>query len=111
MDDHQAIDILGFPNPACSSDDDSDEGSNKLRSSLNLDLRPELLLSSDDDNSLISSSSLGGSDFLPLPSPDDLFAVDPVFSSRVPSSVGINTIETPTFFGGDSVASSVPRTR
>ena len=37
--------------------------------------RPELLLSSDDDNSLISSSSLGGSDFLPLPSPDDLFAV------------------------------------
>ena len=39
MEDHQAIDILGFPNPACSSDDDSDEGSNKLRSSLNLDLR------------------------------------------------------------------------
>ena len=37
--DHQAIDILGFPNPSCSSDDDSDEGSNKLRSSLNLDLR------------------------------------------------------------------------
>ena len=39
LNDHQAIDILGFPNPACSSDDDSDEGSNKLRSSLNLDLR------------------------------------------------------------------------
>ena len=39
VEDHQAIDILGFPNPACSSDDDSDEGSNKLRSSLNLDLR------------------------------------------------------------------------
>ena len=40
-----------------------------------------------------------------------LYVLDPVFSSRVPSSVGINTNETPTFFGGDSVASSVPRTR
>ena len=37
--------------------------------------RPELILSAEDDNPLISGTSLGGSDFLPLPSPDDLFAV------------------------------------
>ena len=37
--------------------------------------RPELILSAEDENPLIPGSSLGGSDFLPLPSPDDLFAV------------------------------------
>lgn len=111
VDDHQAIDILGFPNPACSSDDDSDDGSNKLRSSLNLDLRPELLLSSEGGNSLISTSSFGGSDFLPLPSPRDLFAVDPVFSSQAPTNFGIDDADAPIFVDGSSHSHPVPRIR
>ena len=77
-DQHQAIDILGFPNPACSLsklDDDS------IAASLDLNLRPDIVLGDDvgpgqfgpELNIPILPS--GPDDVRAPPAPKDLFAV------------------------------------
>ena len=78
--EHQAIDILGLPNPACS----------KIRAdtSLNLDLKPELPDTNQDLPPIpdfpVPILPSGPDDVRIPPSPRELFAVDPVFSPPGP---------------------------
>ena len=79
-DQHQAIDILGFPNPACSDRTMLDEES--LTASLNLDLRPDILFGNPNGGPGFLRPELdfpilpsGPDDVAPPPAPQDLFAV------------------------------------